>query len=310
MQIYTDLAAARHAQPAITGLALGFFDGVHQGHQLVFSAIGQQGHPLSILTFWPHPRTVLHPEAAPKLITGKEHKLHLFAQAGARHVIVHPFDTGFARIGAEAFLRQLLDALPSLRVLACGPNFHFGHHREGNTQTLAAFARQHGLTFAAPKLTQWENLPISSSRVRSALQQGNLFAATAMLGRPYRLRGQVRSGRRLGHTLGFPTANLHTDDALLLPPGVYAGRTYLPDGSSWPSAINLGPSPTVDASGSAAVESHLIGFTGDLLGATIEIEPTHFLRPQQKFTGLDQLRDSIGRDVEQATRLIQASPGA
>lgn len=285
------------AADAIHGLALGFFDGVHPGHQRVFQAIIELGQPLSVLTFWPHPQAVLRPQTAPALITGLPHKLELFRRAGARQVIVQPFDPAFARLSAEDFLDLLFRNLPRLRAVACGPNFHFGHGRQGDQAMLAAAAARRGLAAATPGLVPWEGQPLSSSRIRAALAAGDLRAATAMLSRPYRLRGTVVPGRRLGRTLGFPTANLDTGDGLLLPAGVYAGLAHLPDGSSRRAAINLGPQPTIDPRAPAAVEAHLLDFSGELEGTEIEIEPRRFLRPQRHFAGLEELRAAIAADV-------------
>lgn len=302
MRVHSSLEAASSAG-AIRGLALGFFDGVHSGHLEVFRAVTEAAQPLGILTFWPHPQAVLRPQAQPELITGLEHKLHRFALAGARDVIVQPFDTDFARIEAAAFLDHLFQALPELKVLACGPNFHFGHGRAGGQTMLREICRARGITAGSPALAQADGAPVSSSRIRAALAAGDLAAAGRLLGRPYHLRGKVVAGRRLGRQLGFPTANVATDDGWLLPRGVYAGRVHLPGGGIHPAAINLGTQPTIDPAAPPSLEAHLIGFEGDLLDQVLEIEPRHWLRGQQRFPDPDALRAAIARDVARAAEL-------
>jgi len=303
MRVHSSLEAASAAGAGIRGLALGFFDGVHPGHLAVFRAIQDAGLPLAILTFWPHPQAVLRPDARPALITGLDHKLHLFAQAGAEDVIVHPFDAAFARLEAPDFLSRLWHCLPGLRAAACGPNFQFGRGRAGGPEMLAAACRERGIAAAFPPMAQAGGGPISSSRIRGVLTAGGLEEASALLGRPYRLRGPVVSGRRLGRELGFPTANVLSGDGWLLPSGVYAGKTLLPDGSAWPSAINLGSQPTVDPASAPAVETHLIGYEGDLSGQVLEVEPRRWLRGQQRFSGPEELRAAIARDVAQASHI-------
>jgi riboflavin kinase/FMN adenylyltransferase len=288
----------------VQALAFGFFDGVHLGHARVFDAVRAGGHPLSILTFWPHPQLILHPTSPPALITGLEHKLELFRQAGAEQVILHSFDAKFAQVEAGDFLHQLFERFPRLRCVACGPNFHFGHHRSGNPDMLREFAKQRGIDARVPQLALHQNSPISSSRIREALQKGALEDVRAMLGRPYTMRGTVVRGRQLARQLGHPTANVATDDAFLLPPGVYAGRTRLPDGTSWPSAINIGTKPTVEASALPSLETHLIGYNGVLNDQVLEVEPLAWLRTQQKFGDLSELKRAIEADVLRVSNLV------
>lgn len=304
MRVHSSLEAAS-STGSIRGLALGFFDGVHPGHQAVFQAIQDTGHPLAILTFWPHPQAVLRPACHPALITGLEHKLHLFAQHGTQEVIVHPFDSAFARLEAADFLNLLWRSLPQLRAVACGPNFRFGRGRAGGPEMLAAACQKRGITIGLPPMAYAGGRPISSSRIRSVLTQGDLEQASRLLGRPYRLRGTVTPGRQLGYKLGFPTANVHSADGWLLPRGVYAGITRLPDGSPWPSAINLGSQPTIDPAPTPVVETHLIGFEGNLTGQVLEVEPRHWLRGQQRFSSLEELRAAIARDVARAAQISE-----
>jgi riboflavin kinase / FMN adenylyltransferase len=281
----------------VRALALGFFDGVHLGHHMVFEAARQNGTPWSVLTFWPHPQAVLRPDHAPALITGYDHKAALIHDLGAEALIVQPFDVPFSQRSAEDFLELLFTTLPQLEWMACGPNFRFGHGRLGTPETLAEAAKKRGVGFGQPNLMHHAGSPISSSRIRECLTLGQFKAASAMLGRSYRLRGTVTTGQQLGTRLGFPTANLSTSDGILIPHGVYSARVHLCDGSSWKAAINVGIRPTVDSSPLATVEAHLIGFSGTLQGQMIEVEPLQFIRPEQKFSSLTALQAAIAQDV-------------
>lgn len=300
MEIISSLDAAAGRQD-IRGLALGFFDGVHRGHQRVFEAVASAGSRWAVLTFWPHPRAVLRPESAPALLTGLPHKLELLRRAGASAAIIHPFDAAFSTLEAPQFLERLFAALPALQHIGCGPNFRFGRGRLGTPAQLAAAAAGHGVQTMLPDMSHEGGEPISSSRIRTALQEGRVQDAEAMLGRPYRLRGTVVRGRRLGRQLGFPTANVATDDGFLLPPGVYAGSVLLEDGTSRRAAINLGRQPTVDPQAPPSLEAHLIGFSGELEGCWVEVEPRRFLRPQRSFGSLESLAAAIQEDVQQAS---------
>jgi len=287
-------------------LAVGFFDGVHLGHRLVFDAVQDPGEGFSILTFWPHPQSVLAPERAPRLITGLEHKLDLFTRAGARSTILVPFDRSFAGIGAEEFLGLLARHFPGLKVVSCGPNFHFGKNRAGTAARLFDWARTRGIEARVPRMQQdGDGQIISSSRIRNALAGGNIAPASGMLGRPYAMRGTVVKGRQLGRTLGFPTANLESNDDLLLPLGVYAGLARIASGDTYPAALNFGYQPSVDpANQRAKIEAHLLKFNGDLYGQPLEIQPRHFLRKETQFGNLQELQARIARDVEETAGLI------
>lgn len=289
-------------------LAVGFFDGVHLGHRLVFDAVQDPGESFSILTFWPHPQSVLAPERAPRLITGLEHKLDLFNRAGTLSTILVPFDRSFAGIGADEFLDLLARHFPGLKVVSCGPNFHFGKNRAGTAERLFDWARTRGLEARVPRMQQdKDGQTISSSRIRSALSSGDIPSASRMLGRPYAIRGTVVKGRQLGRTLGFPTANVDSSDDLILPLGVYAGLVRTAKGDTHPAALNFGYQPSVDPTNQRAkVEAHLLKFSGDLYGQPLEIQPLHFLRKEAQFGNLQELQARITRDVEETGGLISS----
>lgn len=289
-------------------LAVGFFDGVHRGHKLVFEAAHAPGDEWSVLTFWPHPQAVLSPAQPPPLITGLEHKLRLFEQAGASSTVLVDFDPAFAARTATDFLDLLAYHFPRLERISCGPNFHFGKNRQGDSTQLRDWSAARGIRADIPPLLmEPDGPPVSSSRIRSLLRDGDLAAARQALGRPYSLWGKVVPGAQLGRTLGFPTANVETGDHLLLPSGVYAGYTKLDDGSLHASALNFGQRPTVaQAGGELTVETHLLDYQGDLYGKNLEITPVEFIRPEVRFDSLAVLQEQIARDILQ----VRKSPAA
>ncbi|MDX6765792.1 MAG: riboflavin biosynthesis protein RibF [Candidatus Methylacidiphilales bacterium] len=312
--------AARSGE--VRRLALGFFDGVHRGHRLVFDAVREPcttpstssssnfsptSTAFSVLTFWPHPQAILSPGQEPPLITGIEHKLRLFAAAGAASTLLIPFDLVLASLTADAFLDLLHHHLPNLEAVACGQNFHFGHGRTGDASHLRAWANGLGISGLIPQMQRDRHgQAISSSSIRNLLREGRLEEASHALGRPYSLWGQVVQGRQLGRQLGFPTANLQTGDQLFLPAGVYAGRVVLENGDTYTAALNIGRRPTVEGSGGLLqVEAHLLGYNGgELYGQHIDVQPIEFIRAERSFTDHTELRKQIADDVLEAGRRV------
>ncbi len=295
MRVFRNLPAA--AASGVEHLALGFFDGLHTGH---WSVIQPEGGPLhDVLTFWPHPRAILRPGEPTRLITGLDHKLHLLRDRGIGNVIVHPFDTTTANTGAADFLESLRQHLPALRSLSCGPNFHFGKTRTGDPQLLADWCARHHLGFHTASFHSDPDGVVSSSRIRDALELGDLARAGRLLGRPYSIRGNVVRGDGLGRQLGFPTANLDTNDEWQMPQGVYSAKILIDKESAIrPAVLNVGHRPTLNQPESAIrIEAHLPGFEGDLYGKTMEIIPLRFLRAEMRFSDTSALQDQIRSDI-------------
>ncbi|MDR1191453.1 MAG: riboflavin biosynthesis protein RibF [Verrucomicrobiales bacterium] len=290
MKLYRSFAEAAGAD--LHALALGFFDGVHRGHQRVIADAAHDG----VLTFDPHPRAFLFPDQAPLLLTGLPHKLHDLAALGVRHVVLLPFDARMALTTAEEFLRELERALPRLRRVAVGPNWRFGHNRAGDIPLLRHWCDARGLALTVGEFVTRGGVTVSSSRVRALIAGGRLAEAAELLGKPYSLHGVIVSGRQLGRQLGFPTANLATFDQCLPPRGVYFGEVNV-SGNCYPAAINIGVKPTLGAPPVVTVEAHLLNFSGDLYGATVSMSPRRFHRAEQAFPSLSALREQLGRDV-------------
>lgn len=287
-------------------LALGVFDGVHVGHQAVIrravDAAARDGGLAGLLTFDPHPIRVIAPQKAPtSLLETLEHKARAVADYGVQLFIPLHFDPEVARMEASEFIGQLMVA--PVRTLAVGEDWRFGHNRSGDVTFLENEAARCGFTLEAVPPVMHDGERVSSTRIRQAIRDGNLDAAAQMLGRPYVVCGTVVEGRKLGRTLGFPTANLATGDAQLPPDGVWAIRAQLPDGKNLPGVANLGLRPTVDGT-IRALEVHLFDFSEDLYTQELEIRFEKQLRGEIKFPSLDALKLQIQRDAREAREFL------
>jgi riboflavin kinase / FMN adenylyltransferase len=296
-----------------TTLALGSFDGLHAGHRRVIASVTETNHLHAIPTvvsFWPHPREVLHGEPRLRLDLPEE-KLELLEPLGIQQLVLVPFNRQLAQLSAADFVEQvLLDCLKA-RKIAVGANFRFGRGREGDTNTLRVLAEAAGVQVSVMPILEDAGGRMSSSRIREALSNGDLQAASALLGRPYRFRGTVVRGRGLGRDLGWPTANLQVDGRKFLPGlGVYAARAWTQgDAQALPAVMNLGPQPTVDPNSPSAVEVHLLDRRIELVGQELVVEPVERLRGQQRFSGLEELSAQIGKDAEAARQRLQPTAG-
>lgn len=285
-------------------LALGVFDGVHLGHQAVITAAVKAAREVGgisgVLTFEPHPIQVLAPQRAPKrILASLHHKRELLEKLDVDVLIVIPFDQAFAQVTADAFLQQLHQGLLDLRTLTMGEDWKFGHKRGGDLSVLKHFGEAHGVKVEAIPAVMNQGERISSTRIRQALRDGKIDAAADMLGRPYTVLGTVVEGRQLGRTIGFPTANLKVHNEQLPCDGVWAVKVSLNDGLEYCGAANLGLRPTVEgAEAKRMLEVHLLNFEGDLYGSDIEVRFLRYVRCEEKFDSLDELKARIHEDVK------------
>jgi riboflavin kinase/FMN adenylyltransferase len=272
-------------EPRPRRVAVGEFDGVHLGHREVIRGSD------AVLTFEPHPLRVIRPEAAPKLLTSLEIKTELIAELGVEEVVVIPFDEGFAALTPAEFIdRVLVERLGATRV-AVGENFRFGHRAAGDPALLAADRRFE--TRIVP-LVEVAGEIVSSSHIRGLVWAGEVDLAAKFLGAPFQLQGEVVSGDRRGRELGFPTANIVPDQALVCPGhGVYAARA---DGVC--AAVNVGVRPTFGTGRAVLIEAYLIDYDADLYGRTLRIEFLQRLRGERRFDSVEALVDQMHRDVE------------
>jgi len=291
---------------AIHHLALGFFDGVHLGHQAVIRAEPVRPRPETsgVLTFWPHPMATLAPAHAPVLLTSQEEKIEILHGMGLGYCIIIPFDQAFSQIPAPRFLDQLEMFFPRLKSLSVGPNFRFGHQRQGTPVTLAEWADKKDLRFYLADFFLKEGHPVSSTRIRELLTQGKISQANVLLSRPFRLSGTVEKGAQMGKHLGFPTANIAVSKRFELPLGVYAAVGRLPGGQKRGAAVNIGKRPTFNRSSNPVVEAHLLEWSGNLYDQKMELNLIEFLRPEHTFNNRTELIAQIEEDIHQCQSLV------
>ena len=287
-------------------LALGVFDGVHVGHQAVIAraveAAAREGGLPGVLTFDPHPIRVIAPNKAPtSLLETLAHKARVMEELGVKLFIPLHFDIELARMEASEFIEKLTAA--AVKTIAVGEDWRFGHNRGGDVNFLNQEAARRGFKLEAVAPVMHDGERVSSTRIRQAIRDGNLAAAEQLLGRPYAVAGKVIEGKKLGRTIGFPTANLATGEAQLPPDGVWAVRVILPDGRDLAGVANLGLRPTVGGD-SRSLEVHLLDFSCDLYGEELEIRFQKHLRPEIKFPSIDALRLQIQQDADDARKLL------
>ncbi len=292
------LSEVDHKQP--TCIAIGSFDGVHLGHQALLRRMASRAHEegmrAAALTFFPHPRRVLHTLPPRFYLTTLDDRVRLLADLGIDLIITHPFDDEVRHIRAADFVDQLIKALDMKELW--GGNFALGYQREGDVPFLRRQGELKGFTvetLGEPVLYDGEI--VSSRRVREALEAGEIDEVTGCLGRYFCVRGPVVKGDQRGRTIGFPTANVAVWDELLLPAnGVYA--TYIWIGEArHPAATNVGVRPTVDGM-KLTVEAHILDFDADIYGEDVRLEFVRRVRPEMKFAGLDALKAQIAADVK------------
>ena len=288
-------------------VALGNFDGFHLGHQAVVGrAIERaraEGRPTLVATFDPHPVRFFNPDAPPFRLTTLEQRQRLFAEAGADAMLVFHFDAVLAGTSAEQFVADRIAGLIGAAGVVTGQDFTFGRKRGGNAAVLADLAAKHGFTAEAVASVSLDGEPVSSSRIREALQVGDCAGAAGLLSRPFTIEGVVQHGDKLGRTIGYPTANIALDRYLRPRYGIYAVRGRLADGRMLDGAANLGIRPTFDPP-QEWLEPHFFDFAEDLYGQTIEVELHAWLRPEMKFAGLDALTAQIAADCDEARRVL------
>lgn len=303
-------------RPAITQpvyLTIGNFDGVHRGHQMLVSELALAAHAgggvAGLLTFEPHPVAVLRPGLKAPRLTSNEERAELLAALGLDFIVVYPFTRETAATPAAEFVAALTAHLP-LRELWVGPDFALGRGREGNTERLAELGREMGFTLCVVPPFDWQGEPVRSSRVRSLLtEEGAVAQAGALLGRPYRVWGEVVKGAQRGQKLGFPTANLRLPEDRLVPAyGVYACWAWRGD-AGHPAVVNVGVRPSFD-NGLPSVEAYLMDFSGDLYGETLGLSFIQRLRGEKKFADIGQLVEQIRSDAAAAQEILAHPPTA
>jgi riboflavin kinase / FMN adenylyltransferase len=284
------------ATPRERRLAVGEFDGVHVGHRAVIEGAD------SVLTFEPHPRTVVAPEAAPKLLTTLEQKADLIAGLGVEELIVIPFDGERMAQTAQEFVDQELIARLGATWVSVGENFRFGNRARGDT---ALLQEQDAFQTRVTRMVELDGEIVSSTHIRGLVAGGQVAEAARFLGAPFETRGIVAHGDKRGRTLGFPTANLVPDPALAVPDhGIYACRAAVPGMGEWIAAVSIGVRPTFVTGRGLLVEAFLLDFEGDLYGRELRLEFVDRIRGEKRFETVEALIEQMGRDVDQIARLV------
>ncbi len=311
MKVYTNIEDFKDVKnPVVTA---GTFDGVHLGHQKIISrlkeAAQEQNGETVLLTFYPHPRMVLFPEDNElKLLSTQQEKIELLEKYGIDHLIIYPFTKEFSRLTSVEFVRNILVNNIKTKRLIIGFNHHFGRNREGSFEHLKEYGPVYGFEVEEIPAKDIEHIEISSTKIRGALQIGNVKAAGAFLGHFYSLTGKVAEGKKLGRTLGYPTANITVEDKYKLIPadGVYAVKIKHND-AVYEGMLNIGLNPTVEGTG-RSIEVNIFDFDKNVYGQELTIYFVNRLRDEIKFNTLEQLKEQLGKDKENAAKILTEVP--
>jgi riboflavin kinase/FMN adenylyltransferase len=285
-------------------LGIGFFDGVHLGHQQIIrqTITDARKHEAIalVITFDRHPNTVVAPHRVPSLIYSLPQKLRAIESLGVDTLLLIPFNKAFSEQTGEAFVRGLASDLGRVQSMCVGANFVFGHKRGGNVELLRKLGAELKFTVHGMAALSLDGRAVSSTRIREAIRAGELDGVSQMLGRAYSLAGPVVRGDGAGHKLGFPTANLDATGLALPPHGVYAVHADA-GGKTYRAVLNIGLRPTLqNPQPQLRVEAHLIDFAGELYGREVEVTFVDRLRPETRFPSLAELRAQIARDILEA----------
>lgn len=305
MQVHSDFSAFQHVKNPI--VTIGTFDGVHMGHRSILNRITElareQNGESVVLTFTPHPRTVLFPEDhGITLLSDTKEKRKLMAECGIDHLIEFPFTLEFARKSAFEYVRDLLVVGIHAHTVVIGYDHRFGRGREGNYETLLELADTFQFAVEEIPAKLIHESEISSTKIRTAIQEGDFAYANSALGGLYGLRGEVVTGEQKGRTIGFPTANIKISDPLKLIPsnGVYQVQVCV-EGKEYKGAMNIGVRPTVSSEAVRSLEVHIVAFDEDIYGKEIEVKFLRKIRNEHKFESFDALKEQIARDVQEAS---------
>lgn len=308
MIIYNGLDAIQPLPNAV--VTSGTFDGVHRGHQTILSRLTEvaqaSGGESVLITYWPHPRTVVSNDSQNlKLLTTLDEKIELLDQAGVDYLVVIPFTRSFSELTSEEYIQQILIDKIGTKKLVIGYDHRFGRDREGGFDYIQAHQNDYGFEVEEIPRQDVEAVGVSSSKIRAALNEGNIHTANLFLGRPYSLTGTIVKGRQLGRTIGFPTANMQVDDPAKLIPanGVYAVDVNYA-GQTFGGMLNIGFRPTV-AGTHQTIETYIFDFDKDIYGEHMTLRFREFLRPEQKFAGLPALVAQLKLDEESARTVLK-----
>ena len=306
MREITDITTFTTQQPTV--LTIGTFDGVHLGHQKIIERVvttaRQEELLATVFTFFPHPRMVVQHDKGLKLIHTLEEKKQLLQQLGVDLLVVQPFNEAFAQLTAEEFVSTILVQHLNVKKVIIGYDHRFGRNRTANINDMRLFGEKYGFAVEEISVQEVDEVSVSSTKIREALNKGDVTTAEHYLGTPYSLTGRVVHGLKLGRTLGYPTANIQvTEDYKLIPKdGVYAVYSYI-DGRKVYGMMSIGKNPTIEGKG-ASIEVYFFDFNGDLYDQKLTIEFVQYLREEQKFATIDLLKKQLQDDETAARKAI------
>lgn len=297
MNIFNKIQDFKSDSP--TTVTLGTFDGVHLGHKKIIERLTQHSpdkHQSLVLTFFPHPRMVLQEKSDIKLLNTIEEKAELLEKAGLQNLIIHPFDQSFSQLSAEEFVKEILVNQFNVGKIIIGHDHRFGKNRSADIHDLIAFGQKYNFDVEQISAQEIDEVSISSTKIRNALQDGNIHLANEYLGYNYFLTGIIVKGKQLGRTIGFPTANLKIEEDYKLIPqnGVYVVKSFINEKEVF-GMMNIGTNPTVGGQ-TQTIETNFLDFSDDLYDKKLKIELLHRIRSEEKFASLEALKEQISKD--------------
>lgn len=309
MKIYHNLSEFKPKGNAI--VTTGTFDGVHIGHRKILSRLVEKAREVHgesvLLTFWPHPKLVLSPDShtrVTRILTTIEEKTERLEELGIDHLVILPFTREFSELSCEQYIEDVLISGFGTKAMVIGYDHRFGRNREGGIDYLIRHSERFKIEIEEISRQEIDNITISSTKIRKALEEGDIRTANELLGRNYDFSGTVVKGRQLGRQIGFPTANVKTQNEFKLIPrnGVYAVKAWV-RGLQYGGVMNIGVRPTVEGKG-ITQEVYIFDFSDDIYGETLKVEIVDFIRDEQKFDGMEELIRQIGADVETSRKIL------
>lgn len=291
-----------------TILTLGTFDGVHIGHKKILERITQNTengkYESLVLTFFPHPRMVLQEKSEIRLLNTINEKIELLEATGIENLVVHPFNESFSRLTAEEFVHTILVDKFQIHKIIIGHDHRFGRNRTANIDDLIAFGKEYGFEVEQISAEEIQDVSVSSTKIRKALNEGNMALANKYLGYEYFLNGTVVKGKQLGRTIGFPTANIHIEEDYKLIPkiGVYVVKAFVNEETVY-GMMNIGFNPTVNGE-KQTIEVHLFNFDKDIYEQNIKVSLLHYIREEQKFGSVDALKAQLHQDQTESLAFV------
>lgn len=294
-----------------TIVTIGTFDGVHLGHKKILNKLIDKkkhcGLETLVFTFEPHPRKVLFPEQKDlKLITNTEEKVSLLEEIGIDHVLVYPFNKSFSEINPDEYIGEILVNQLKVKCIIVGYDHRFGKNRAGGLDLLIKYAEKYNYEVLEIAAEDINSINISSTQIRKAIESGNIELANQFLGYSFFISGKVKEGKKLGRTIGFPTANISISDADKIIPknGVYAVKVSIND-LTFNGMLNIGVNPTVSTTLQLKMEVHLFDFNQEIYGKDIKVSFINRIRDEQKFSGIDALKNQLELDKQQIMHLLK-----